>query len=311
MKVMQGPLASWEPFLEGSAVAVGVFDGVHLGHRQVIAGLIARAEQLGRLTPAVLTFDPHPLELVSPARAPRLLTSIDQRLEQLARAGVVATGVLPFTEEIRELKPDEFCEQVLVNGMRARLVAVGDDFRFGRNRTGGVDELRKLGDYFGFEVDVMDLLREDDNPVSSTAIRRAVADGRVEEAAVLLGRRFELRGEVVPGETRGATIGFPTANLANDPAVIIPGRGVYAAYVHLGVDSLPAVVNVGVRPTFDGETETVVEAHILDFDANLYGEELAIVFVQRLRDEQKFGSVEALVQQIGHDVEATRSIFAS
>ncbi len=308
MKVLRGSHESWVPPEGGAAVAVGVYDGVHRGHQAVLAALRTRAEELGGLPVTVLTFDRHPLEIVDPERAPRLLSTEEQKLELLAAHGVDVAAVLAFDEETRALTPDDFAADVLAGALGASVVAVGSDFRFGKGRSGDVEELRTLGLGLGFYVEELDLVG-DGAPVSSTAIRAAVQAGDVAAAAAGLGRPFSLTGAVVRGEGRGRQIGFPTANLEIDPRLLVPGRGVYAVWATVGGERLPGVVNLGVRPTFGGEVETV-EVHVLDFDRDLYGEPVRLDFVDRLRAERKFGGIEELVAQIGRDVAAGRELLA-
>ncbi len=308
MKVLDGDFDGWVPPERGAAVAVGVFDGVHRGHQAVLAGLRARAAELGGLPATVLTFDRHPLEVIAPERAPRLLTAPDRKVELLGDLGVDVVAVLTFDERARGLTPEEFAADVLVGGLGASVVAVGADFRFGKDRSGDVDELRDLGLGLGYYVEEVALLGDGES-VSSTRIRAAVAAGDVEAAAAALGRPFELAGTVVEGDRRGAAIGFPTANLDVPANLLLPGRGVYAAWADTAGGAWPAVVNVGVRPTFGGATE-VAEAHLLDFDGDLYGTTLRLRFVARLRDERRFAGVDELSAQIARDVEAGRRALA-
>jgi riboflavin kinase/FMN adenylyltransferase len=287
-----------------TAAAIGVFDGVHRGHRTVLERLVRMAEKRG-LAPAVLTFDPHPLEIIDPARAPKLLMSIAQRIETLGQAGIEIVGVLPF-EQVREMDPEVFAREVLGERFQVGVVAVGTDFRFGRDRAGDVDTMRAIGAEMGYEVVAVDLLDDQtDAPISSTRIRSLLATGDIGGAEALLGHHFELCGIVVEGDRRGRTIGFPTANLAIEDRMVVPGNGVYAAWASVHDHVHPAVVNIGVRPTFDG-TRLSVEAHLLDFDGDLYGKGLALRFVARLRSEEKFGSVDELVAQIKRDIVAGR-----
>ncbi len=306
MRVLGGSYDDWVPPEGGAAVAVGVYNGVHLGHQHVLAALRQRAEDLGGLPLAVLTFDRHPMAVVDPDRVPRALTSPAHKLELLEAVGVDVTAVLTFDDETRKLGPEDFAADVLVGALGASVVAVGSGFRFGRGRSGDVEELRTLGLGLGFSVEEVDLVGAA-TPVSSTRIREAVATGDVGAAAAALGRPFELRGTVVRGEGRGAGIGFPTANLDLDPGLLVPAHGVYAVWVEFpeGGATVAGVVNVGVRPTFDGPRE-VVEVHLLDYDADLYGRELHVQLVERLRGEQKFDGIDALVAQIGRDVKAAR-----
>ena len=308
MRVLEGDPRDWpEPTGPGTAVTIGNYDGVHLGHQTVLADLAERASALGGLPRAVLTFDPHPVAVMAPEHAPRLLTSIDQRIEILDYLGVDTVGVLPF-ERIRMMDPEQFVCDVLARGLGARVVAVGANFRFGHDRVGDVESLRAGGTTFGFDVDVVPLL-EGDGPVSSSGIRTMVSAGAVDEARQALGRAFELRGEVVAGERRGRSIGFPTANVVPPAGMAIPARGVYSARARIGVQLLPAVVNVGIRPTFNGDLE-LIEAHLLDFEGELYGDEIGLLFEHRLRGEQKFEGVDELVAQIQRDVEAARLLLA-
>jgi riboflavin kinase/FMN adenylyltransferase len=290
------------------AVSIGVFDGVHLGHRQMLQALFNDAASLGDLPMGAITFDRHPLATIAPERAPELISTPDERLALFEEAGLDFAAVLTFDERMRALPPDEFVRLVLADGLGARLVVVGAGFRFGLNAAGDVDELRRLGDHFGFAVEAIQLLETGSGPISSTLIRRALADGDVGAAAGLLGRPFSRTGRVVAGDHRGAGIGFPTANLEIRPGLVIPGRGVYAAYARIADGRLPGVVNIGVRPTFDGVRQ-VVETHLLDFSGDLYGSDLTLEFVERLRPEQKFDSVAALVDQIGADVDSARSLL--
>ncbi|MGH8935355.1 MAG: bifunctional riboflavin kinase/FAD synthetase [Acidimicrobiia bacterium] len=305
MKVLRGDPATWEAPPEGSVVTIGVYDGVHRGHHRVLARVVARAEEIGARA-VVLTFNPHPLALIAPQRAPRLLTTIEQRLDLFGRLGLELAAVLTFDERTRNLGPEAFVEQVLVQGLAARVVAVGEDFRFGRDRAGDVEILAELGERYGFVVEPISLVEVGGEALSSTAIRRAIAAGDVEEAARGLGRCPTLRGIVMRGDARGQQLGFPTANLEVPLDVVIPARGIYAGWARIGEKEHPAAISVGVRPTFaDGEAE-VVEAYLLDFEADLYGRELDIGLCERLRDEQRFDSVEELVEQMHRDVEEVR-----
>lgn len=308
MKVLRGDPRRWGPAPPGgSAVTIGVYDGVHLGHQTVLADLSTRARALGVEQRAVLTFDRHPLVLVAPDRAPRLLTTIAQRLEILDSLGVDLVGVLPF-EHVRAMHPAEFIHQVLLGSLGARLVVVGSNFRFGLDRAGDVVALEREGARHGFEVDAVELLRGEGTTVSSSAIRSMVGEGDVEGAKSALGRPFELRGVVGTGEGRGHSMGFPTANLSFPADMVVPARGVYAALVGVGDGTVPGVVNVGVRPTFGGEKFTV-EVHLLAFEGDLYDETLALRFSHRLRDEMHFDSVEGLVTQIRRDVDEARRLL--
>ncbi len=306
MKVLTGDPFDWNTASEpGSAVTIGVFDGVHRGHQLVLADLRFEAAERGLQT-VVLTFDPHPLAVLTPGHEPPLVGSLDQRLDWLEGEGVDVVGILPF-ERIRNTEADEFVERLLVKCLSARVVVVGADFRYGQRRAGNVDTLEEAGGRFGFAVDAVPLLTEHDGALSSSNIRILVQQGDVEAAAEVLGRPFTVRGVVVRGDGRGAQIGVPTANLRVPDQVVLPRRGVYATTTRVGHDRLPSVTNVGVRPTFAGETE-IVETHLLDADRDLYGLELDVEFLNRIRDEQAFAGVEELVARIEKDIAAARRI---
>jgi len=305
MRVVGGPPQGWGLPARGRAVTVGVFDGLHAGHRAVLDLLRRRAAELGGLETAVVTFDPHPLAVVAPEHAPRLLTGIGHRLELLEAAGVDVGAVVAFDEEIRVLTPAAFAAGVLADALQARLVVVGEGFRFGRHRLGNVASLAELGDAHGFTVEILPLIG-DEAPISSTRVRALVAAGEVEQAAAALGRPHELRGTVVPGDGRGRTLGFPTANVALDPGLAVPGNGVYAVRAGRPGEPLqPGVANVGTRPTFGGG-EAGLEVHLLGETGDLYGTTLRVAFVSRLRDERPFAGGAELAVQIEADMAAAR-----
>jgi riboflavin kinase/FMN adenylyltransferase len=297
--VLQGHPLEWE-VAGPAAVTVGVFDGVHIGHRRVIADLVASA-RAESLLPTAVTFYPHPLSFLAPGRAPLMLTSLEQRVEQFQALGVAVCGVLHFPD-IRYLSPESFAVEVLARSLSARRVVVGADFRFGRDRGGDANTLTELGRHHGFTVEVVDMFGHLDGVVSSTRIRQLLAEGKVAEAAALLARPYELEGQVEPGDGRGRTLGIPTANLTVDPARLIPGNGVYAGRARFEEGERLAVVNVGSRPTFAGEGRRV-EAHLLDYQGDLYGQTLRLTFEARLRSEQKFESIEQLKSQIATDID--------
>lgn len=301
MTVLRGDPTRWRLDGGGSAVTIGVYDGVHRGHQAVLRDLESRADEVGADRRVVLTFEPHPLSVVAPDRAPKLLTTIERRIEILESLGVDVVGVLPF-RQIRQMHPGEFIERVLVAALHARLVVVGTNFRFGLDREGDVATLRRAGARFGFDLDAVELLRGDGTSLSSSAIRAMLARGEVRHAAEALGRLFELPGTVVTGDGRGRQIGFPTANLAVPSELMIPADGVYAVWAEVAGGRHRAVVNIGTRPTFDGG-DRVVEAHLLGVDQNLYGFDMRLEFVDRLRGERRFASVDELVDQIRRDIE--------
>jgi riboflavin kinase/FMN adenylyltransferase len=299
-----------DPPAAGSVVTIGAYDGIHLGHRAVIDRVRVLAGERG-LTSAVVTFDRHPASVVRPASAPRLLTDPEQKLELLAATGVDRTLLVRFDERRASETPEDFVAGVLVERLATKLVVVGEDFHFGSQRRGNVALLRELGPRHGFEVAPVELLaRVDgvDEPVSSTAIRRALAGGEVDVAARLLGRPFEVRGTVVTGDQRGRTLGFPTANVEIPNQICLPADGVYAGWYERPDGSVhPCAVNLGRRPTFYAHADhSLLEAHLLDADVDLYGESAKVRFVAFLRSERKFAGIEALVQQLRSDIGATR-----
>lgn len=306
MIVHRGSPRDWPSSNGPQAVSIGVFDGVHRGHQKVLSDLCATAADQD-LGVTVLTFDPHPMSIVAPDLAPRLLGTLDQRIEWLGEHGVTQVGVLPF-EEVRTMSAAEFVDQVLAGTLGAVVVAVGADFRFGRDRAGDVATLVASG---AFKVDIVDLLTAGAAPVSSTKIRQHIVAGDVGQAADDLTRPFTLRADVVLGEQRGRTIGFPTANLRPATDVIIPAHGVYAGRAVVDGARQPAVINVGIRPTFGADRTTVVEVHLLDGEHELYDRSIDVEFVARLREERRFESVEALREQIEADVAAGRAILGA
>lgn len=274
----------------GRSVAVGTFDGVHVGHREVIRG-----------SDSVLTFEPHPVSVVAPQHAPKLLTSLDVKAELVAALGVQELIVIPFDAAFAARSAQEFIDEVLVGALGARSVSVGENFRFG-NRAKGDPEM--LGADGRFRAIVHPLLEIDGEIVSSSHIRGLVLAGEVEQAAHFLGAPFQLRGEVVKGDQRGRELGFPTANLIPDEALVCPGHGIYACLAN----GRPAAVSIGVRPTFVTGRGELIEAYLLDFDGDLYGSQLHLDFLERLRGERRFDSADALVEQMRRDVERTREV---
>jgi riboflavin kinase/FMN adenylyltransferase len=278
-------------------VAVGTFDGVHLGHREVIRG-----------ADTVLTFEPHPAAIVSPAGAPRLLTPLQRKVELIAHLGVQELVVVPFDREFASHSAESFIDDVLVSTLRAEHVSVGENFRFGHKAKG--DTQRLLAED-RFETRIVPLLEVDGEVVSSSHIRGLVLGGAVEYADKLLGAPFTLSGEVTEGDKRGRTLGFPTANLLPRDGYVVPGHGVYAcrATTANGVVHV-AATNVGVRPMFVTGRGELIEAFLVDFEGDLYGTELRVEFLKRLRGEKRFESVDALIEQMGRDVEEARAIAA-
>jgi riboflavin kinase/FMN adenylyltransferase len=293
--------------MRGVVVALGNFDGVHLGHQEVLK----RAVEEGRhraMKVVAATFQPHPRSVLGAGDPPRLLTPIGLRREVLRRYGADEVVEIPFDLELSRKSPEQFVRDVLVGQLGARVVVVGENFRFGHRAAGHVEDLGRLMREEGGEAVAVGV-RGDGNVagISSTCIRALVSEGDVAEAARLLGRPYVLRGEVVVGDRRGRTIGFPTANVLPDAEAVVPARGVYAGFVVVGDDEFAACTNVGVAPTF-GRTESRVEAYLLEFDGNLYGRVVDVGFTRRIRGEKKFSGVEELKTQIQGDVEEARLI---
>ncbi|PJJ61512.1 bifunctional riboflavin kinase/FAD synthetase [Compostimonas suwonensis] len=292
-----------------SAVTIGKFDGVHAGHRAVLAELFAVAGRES-LVPAVVTFDRHPLVLLAPETCPETLVGVEQKLELLAETGVEASLVLTFDEALASLSPQEFVERVLVHALHAREVLVGGDFRFGHRGAGTIDTLRSLGEQHGFGVRVIpDLLFAGRRRVSSTWIRQLLAEGNVKEAAELLGHVPTVRGVVVHGAKRGRELGFPTANLSPESDGLIPADGVYAGWLTDHGVRYPAAISVGSNPTFDGVPPKQVEAFVLDEELDLYDHVVDVSFVARIRGMVAYSGVEPLIEQISADVQTVRSIL--
>ena len=273
-------------------VAIGTFDGVHVGHRKVIDG-----------ADTVLTFDPHPLSVIHPEAAPKLIQPFEIKRDVIDGLGVDELVVIPFDQAFREIEAEEFCSRILIETLGATRVRVGENFRFGKRAKGDPEMLRGHPE---FETDVVPLVEVDGETVSSTRIRALVAAGDMEGATRCLGAPFLLEGTVVEGDKRGRTLGFPTANVVPSEEYVYPGHGVYAAFA----DGIPAAVNVGVRPTFETGRGVLIEAYLIDHDADLYGHTLRIAFIARLRGEKRFPGVEELVAQMHRDVEQARRICA-
>ena len=297
------------PAWSAAAIAIGNFDGVHLGHR----ALIARARELAAANDAVtvaLTFDPHPSALLQPARAPQLLTSIERRIELLGEAGVDAVVVEPFTHELAGIAPNAFVDDLVIFALRARAIVVGYDFSYGQGRTGTIDALRAHGIHAGIEVAVVPAVTVDGEIAASTRIRNHLRAGELERAERMLGRPWDVDGEVVHGAERGRAIGVPTANIAPEVDLAI-APGIYAVTLAVeGGPALPAVASLGTNPTFVDAGQLVLEVHVLDFAGDLYGRRVRTTFLARLRDELKFDSVDALIAQIRCDIDQARTMFA-
>jgi riboflavin kinase/FMN adenylyltransferase len=292
-----------------SALTIGKFDGVHGGHRVVIERLCTVARDRG-LAPVVVTFDRHPMSLLRPDTCPPALVSNEQKLELLAQTGVAATLILTFDRQLSELSPDDFVTSILVDALHAGVVLVGADFRFGAQGAGNVTRLQELGRVHGFEVLVIDDVTPDgQRRVSSTWIRDLLGEGRVDEAATLMGSLPTVRGVVVRGDDRGRALGVPTANLSPELQGYVPADGVYAAWLTTGGAQYPAAVSIGNNPTFEGVPDKQVEAHVLDEDLDLYGRTVDISFVKRVRSMERFPNAEALSAQMHDDVRRIREVL--
>ncbi len=283
----------WEAERRPRHVAIGTFDGVHLGHQAVIDH-----------ADTVLTFDPHPLSVLRPEAAPKLIAPFSIRRDVIDGIGVEELVVIPFDEEFSHLGPEQFIDQVLIERLGARKVSIGENFHFGAKAKGSP---AMLAEHPEFETRVVPLIEIDGDTVSSSRVRAQIESGEVAAARRCLGAPFMVEGEVVRGEQRGRELGFPTANLVPDERLVTPGHGVYAAFA----DGVPAAVNVGVRPTFDSRLGVLIEVHLIDRGEDLYGRTLRVAFVEKLRDEERFDSAEELVEQIRRDVEEAREVCAS
>jgi len=290
-----------------SAVTIGVFDGVHRGHQHLV-GRLCELARVKDLAAVALTFNPHPRTVIRPGFAMTYLTSLEERVELLQSLGLDAVGILPFTSELAQLSPRDFLA-LLVEELQMRLLMVGPDFALGRNRAGTIGVMRQVGQELGFEVEVAPLLDENGEKVGSSSIRQALAEGDVLRVAKLLGRPFSLRGPVVEGDRRGRTLGFPTANIAIGADRALPAYGVYVTRAYVGETAYESCTSIGIRPTFDVEPRPTVETFILDFDEDIYGQEMRIELLERLRGELRFESVDDLVAQMHKDIVQTREHF--
>jgi len=288
-------------------LALGNFDGVHRGHRKILERLRRVAGERGAAS-VVMTFDPHPPRVVRPDKAPPLIMTKAQKLEALEEAGVQGAAIVRFTRELSQWDPETFVRTVLVDWLRVSEVWVGANFLFGHDRSGNFSLLRSLGARYGFKAEKIDPVRYKDFVVSSTRVRRLVSEARVDEASALLGHPYFIDGMVVHGDQRGRTIGFPTANLCTDNE-LVPPYGVYATTAIIDGIVRPSITNIGTRPTVDTSGKMTIETHIFDFDRDLYGMKVRLAFVQRLRDERAFDSLDGLKSQIAADCTRARVLF--
>jgi riboflavin kinase/FMN adenylyltransferase len=293
------------------ALALGTFDGVHVGHQAVISHAVALAAERD-LTSTVVTFDRHPLVVVNPALAPRLLTTNDEKIRLIAGLGPDELVLLPFDERLAALTPGQFCRDLLAEALQARAVVVGENFHFGAGGVGDAAQLRDCGAAAGYSVHVCPLITEGGAPISSTRIRRLLHDGRLEEVRAILGRPPTAAGRVVHGDRRGRTLGVPTANVNVEAGTIFPGRGVYAALALVGEARYRAAVNIGHNPTFRSPHEATapvtVEAHLLGFAGDLYEQPIRLDFLHKIRDERRFDGREALIAQMTLDIAVARTL---
>jgi len=290
-----------------SVVTLGNFDGIHLGHQALIEGAVADAKQLGRCS-IVLTFEPHPLRVLAPERAPKMLLTHKDKMQLFQAFGVDVVVVQHFDAAFAAIGAEDFVRHILVDRLHATKLWVGKDLRFGQGRKGDVEDLTRWGKNLDFSVAVVEPILIEGVRVSSSRIRQMIGDGRVAEVKKMLGRYHYLSGRIVGGHERGRGLGFPTANISTRTEVL-PPDGIYATLLHLSDKSLPSVSSIGVNPTF-GDGPRTVESFIMNFDENIYGETVNLSLVQRIRDEQKFPSVEALIAQIRDDVNRAENIFS-
>jgi riboflavin kinase/FMN adenylyltransferase len=307
MEVLHFPDDARPTWLVHPVLALGNFDGLHRGHLKIVERVKRGAAEHGG-TAMAMTFDPHPPRVVRPDKAPPLLMTLPQRLDALDRAGIHAIAVVRFTRELSRWEPETFVRAVLVDWLHVSEVWVGANFLFGHDRSGNFSLLRTLGQRHGFRAEKIDPVRYKEFVVSSTRIRRLVAEGRVDEAGALLGHPYALEGTIVEGKRRGRELGFPTANLHSDNE-LIPPHGVYATTLTVDGIVRAAVTNIGVNPTFGDNNATSVETHVLRYDRQLYGERVQLGFVQRLRDERRFDDVDALRAQIDADCRRAERLF--
>lgn len=307
MRVIRG-LHNLRPEHQGCVATIGNFDGVHLGHQAVFDALAARASEFG-LPAAVIIFEPQPLEFFRPREAPPRLTCLREKLDTIRQCGIEWVLVLEFNRQLAEMSADEFIERVLVQGLRVGHLYVGDDFRFGKGRSGGFDTLQQAGKVNAFEVESLNTVAHSDRRISSTRVRAALERGDLAEAAACLGRPYRICGRVGHGDKRGRTIGFPTMNIDLHRR-ISPLRGVFAVNVSGLADmALPGVANLGTRPTVHRGPRCLLEVHLFDFDRQVYGAHVSVEFIQRIREERKFDSVEQLRRQIQVDVVTARGML--
>jgi len=308
VNILRDPLGNDDP-PQGAVISIGSFDGVHIGHQAVLTHVVERARAMD-VAAVAMTFDPHPVKLLRPVDAPRLLTTLEQRLALIAQTGIETALVVPFTHRLARMSAADFVRDVLVDRLAVREVYIGDNFRFGADRGGDVGLLTSMGAELGFEAAAAPIVEAEGCVVSSTRVRQAVADGRVEEAVALLGRSVFIDGLVLEGKRLGRTLGFPTLNIEVENE-LHPSNGVYVTAVHIPsfTRTFPAVTNIGVRPTVYQNSLTTIESHLLDFTADVYQEQVRLFFLERVREERRFESTLDLMAQIRRDVGQARDFF--
>jgi riboflavin kinase/FMN adenylyltransferase len=306
MKIIRGITTCCEK-LPNPVLTLGNFDGVHLGHQAIFKKVVERAQEVHG-TSVAFTFEPHPLKVLAPERSPRLLNTFHGKMKLIECLGIQVVICADFTREFAEQNPEEFAKRVLVEGIGVKEVYVGYDYAFGRGREGSIESLRRMGQAFGFLVGVVEAVQVDGAVVSSSRVRDLVSNGSVDEVVRYLGRYYSIEGNVVHGENRGHTLGFPTANIQSSNE-LVPSHGVYAVRALVGGRTIEGVASLGVRPTF-GNGPLSIEVFLFDYDGDLYGKHLEVAFIKRLRGEEKFEDADALVSQIRKDVERAREVLA-
>jgi riboflavin kinase/FMN adenylyltransferase len=307
MKIIRGITNCYEK-LPNPVLTLGNFDGVHLGHQAIFKKVVDRAREIHG-TSIAFTFEPHPLKVLAPERSPRLLNTFHGKMKLIESLGIQVVICADFTREFAEQNPEEFANRVLVEGIGVKEVYVGYDYAFGRGREGSIDSLQRMGQTFGFKVGVVEAVQVDGAVVSSSRVRDLVSNGNVDEVVRYLGRYYSIEGNVVHGESRGHTLGFPTANIQTSNE-LVPSRGVYAVRTLVGGRTIEGVASLGVRPTF-GDGPLSIEVFLFDYDGDLYGKHLEVAFIKLLRGEEKFPDADALVGQIRRDIEKAREVLAA
>ncbi len=297
-----------EKKFDRSVITLGNFDGVHLGHQELVRMVIRRAKETGAAS-MVVTFRPHPLKILAPEKCPPLISIYEEKIKLFERLGIDVLVKIPFTVEFSAMTPEDFVKNILCDTLGAREIFVGCNYRFGRARKGDVQTLRRLGEQYGFTVREVEQVSLGGEVISSTKIRALLSEGEVEHAARLLGRNYAITGIVIKGDGRGKGLGFPTANIAPKHA-IIPSDGVYAVRLSVRDRLYDGIANIGMRPTFNKKV-LAIEVHVFDFNEDIYGEDISLYFIRKIREEKKFKNVEALVGQIRSDIEIAKDILAS